>query len=49
MLRPDGGGYNVVNVDSGCHFRVFDTLGKITVLGIAALGIFKLLTRFAFV
>lgn len=26
-------------------FRGFDTLGEITVLGIAALGIFKLLTR----
>ncbi|WP_233081594.1 monovalent cation/H+ antiporter subunit A [Rheinheimera soli] len=39
-----GGGYNVVNVIL-VDFRGFDTLGEITVLGIAALGIFKLLTR----
>ena len=39
-----GGGTNVVNVIL-VDFRGFDTLGEITVLGIAALGIFKLLSR----
>jgi multicomponent K+:H+ antiporter subunit A len=39
-----GGGTNVVNVIL-VDFRGFDTLGEITVLGIASLGIFKLLTR----
>jgi len=42
--KSGGGGYNVVNVIL-VDFRGFDTLGEITVLGIAALGIFKLLTR----
>lgn len=42
--KTGGGGYNVVNVIL-VDFRGFDTLGEITVLGIAALGIFKLLTR----
>ena len=37
-----GGGTNVVNVIL-VDFRGFDTLGEITVLGIAALGIYKLL------
>lgn len=39
-----GGGTNVVNVIL-VDFRGFDTLGEITVLGIAALGIFKVLSR----
>ncbi|GGW83216.1 monovalent cation/H+ antiporter subunit A [Alteromonas halophila] len=42
--KTGGGGTNVVNVIL-VDFRGFDTLGEITVLGIAALGIFKLLTR----
>ncbi|WP_206539932.1 monovalent cation/H+ antiporter subunit A [Rheinheimera mesophila] len=42
--KTGGGGYNVVNVIL-VDFRGFDTLGEITVLGIAALGIFKLLSR----
>jgi len=42
--KTGGGGYNVVNVIL-VDFRGFDTLGEITVLGIAALGIFKLLTK----
>lgn len=41
---PLGGGHNVVNVIL-VDFRGFDTLGEITVLGIAALGIYKLLNR----
>jgi multicomponent K+:H+ antiporter subunit A len=41
--KAGGGGYNVVNVIL-VDFRGFDTLGEITVLAIAALGIFKLLT-----
>lgn len=41
---PGGGGTNVVNVIL-VDFRGFDTLGEITVLGIAALGIYKLLAR----
>ncbi len=40
--KPGGGGTNVVNVIL-VDFRGFDTLGEITVLGIAALGIYKLL------
>ncbi len=40
---PGGGGANVVNVIL-VDFRGFDTLGEITVLGIAALGIFALLS-----
>ena len=42
--KTGGGGTNVVNVIL-VDFRGFDTLGEITVLGIAALGIFKLLSR----
>jgi multicomponent K+:H+ antiporter subunit A len=41
--KTGGGGTNVVNVIL-VDFRGFDTLGEITVLGIAALGILKLLT-----
>jgi multicomponent K+:H+ antiporter subunit A len=40
--KPEGGGYNVVNVIL-VDFRGFDTLGEITVLGIAAVGIVALL------
>ncbi|WP_416397208.1 monovalent cation/H+ antiporter subunit A [Allohahella sp. A8] len=40
--KPGGGGTNVVNVIL-VDFRGFDTMGEITVLGIAALGIYKLL------
>ncbi len=39
---PGGGGTNVVNVIL-VDFRGFDTFGEITVLAIAALGIFALL------
>ncbi|GGC06998.1 monovalent cation/H+ antiporter subunit A [Marinobacterium zhoushanense] len=42
--KTGGGGTNVVNVIL-VDFRGFDTLGEITVLGIAALGIFKLINR----
>jgi multicomponent K+:H+ antiporter subunit A len=42
--KTGGGGTNVVNVIL-VDFRGFDTFGEITVLGIASLGIFKLLTR----
>lgn len=42
--KTGGGGTNVVNVIL-VDFRGFDTLGEITVLGIAALGIYKLLAR----
>jgi len=42
--KSGGGGTNVVNVIL-VDFRGFDTLGEITVLGIAALGIYKLLAR----
>jgi len=41
---PGGGGANVVNVIL-VDFRGFDTLGEITVLGIAALGVAALLDR----
>jgi multicomponent K+:H+ antiporter subunit A len=41
--KSGGGGTNVVNVIL-VDFRGFDTFGEITVLGIAALGIYKLLT-----
>ncbi|MEN8801988.1 MAG: monovalent cation/H+ antiporter subunit A [Thiogranum sp.] len=41
--KPGGGGTNVVNVIL-VDFRGFDTLGEITVLGIAAVGILALLT-----
>ena len=40
--KPQGGGYNVVNVIL-VDFRGFDTLGEITVLGIAAVAILALL------
>jgi multicomponent K+:H+ antiporter subunit A len=40
--KTGGGGDNVVNVIL-VDFRGFDTLGEITVLGIAALGIYNLL------
>ncbi|GGO72363.1 monovalent cation/H+ antiporter subunit A [Bowmanella pacifica] len=42
--KTGGGGTNVVNVIL-VDFRGFDTLGEITVLSIAALGIFKLVSR----
>ncbi|MFY8273188.1 monovalent cation/H+ antiporter subunit A [Pseudoalteromonas sp. SSDWG2] len=42
--KTGGGGTNVVNVIL-VDFRGFDTLGEITVLGIAALGIYKLLLK----
>lgn len=41
---PEGHGRNVVNVIL-VDFRAFDTLGEITVLGIAALGVGALLAR----
>ncbi|MBD3670023.1 MAG: monovalent cation/H+ antiporter subunit A [Gammaproteobacteria bacterium] len=41
---PGGGGSNVVNVIL-VDFRGFDTLGEITVLALAALGIFAMLER----
>jgi multicomponent K+:H+ antiporter subunit A len=40
--KPEGGGYNVVNVIL-VDFRGFDTLGEITVLGVAAVAILALL------
>lgn len=42
--KTGGGGTNVVNVIL-VDFRGLDTLGEISVLGIAALGIFKLIVR----
>ncbi|MDY6891906.1 MAG: monovalent cation/H+ antiporter subunit A [Pseudomonadota bacterium] len=42
--KSGGGGSNVVNVIL-VDFRGFDTLGEITVLGVAALGIYKLIVR----
>ncbi|WP_220718329.1 monovalent cation/H+ antiporter subunit A [Agarivorans litoreus] len=42
--KTGGGGTNVVNVIL-VDFRGFDTFGEITVLGIAALGIYKLIAR----
>jgi len=41
--KPAGGGSNVVNVIL-VDFRGFDTLGEVTVLGIAAVGILGMLT-----
>lgn len=41
---PGGGGHNVVNVIL-VDFRGFDTFGEITVLALAALGIFALLDK----
>jgi multicomponent K+:H+ antiporter subunit A len=40
--KPEGGGYNVVNVIL-VDFRGFDTLGEITVLAVAAVAILALL------
>jgi multicomponent K+:H+ antiporter subunit A len=42
---PEAGGRNVVNVIL-VDFRGFDTLGEITVVGIVALAVYKLLRRF---
>jgi len=42
--KTGGGGTNIVNVIL-VDFRGFDTLGEITVLGIAGLGIYKLIRR----
>jgi multicomponent K+:H+ antiporter subunit A len=42
MSLPGGGGNNVVNVIL-VDFRSFDTLGEVTVLAVAAIGIFALL------
>ncbi|MGC4030016.1 MAG: monovalent cation/H+ antiporter subunit A [Steroidobacteraceae bacterium] len=42
---PLGGGHNVVNVIL-VDFRGFDTMGEITVVGIVALTVYKLLRRF---
>ncbi|WP_417566399.1 monovalent cation/H+ antiporter subunit A [Marinobacter sp.] len=44
--KPGGGGTNVVNVIL-VDFRGFDTLGEITVLAIAALGIYAMLKHTA--
>ena len=44
--KPAGGGTNVVNVIL-VDFRGFDTLGEITVLGIAAVGILAMLRGLA--
>ncbi|MBD3655161.1 MULTISPECIES: monovalent cation/H+ antiporter subunit A [Marinobacter] len=44
--KPGGGGTNVVNVIL-VDFRGFDTLGEITVLAIAALGIYSMLKNMA--
>ncbi|MGB1950114.1 MAG: monovalent cation/H+ antiporter subunit A [Marinobacter sp.] len=44
--KPGGGGTNVVNVIL-VDFRGFDTLGEITVLAIAALGIYAMLKETA--
>mgnify|MGYP005839489075 CR=1 FL=1 len=43
-LHKGGGGANVVNVIL-VDFRGFDTMGEITVLGLAALGVWTLLRR----
>ncbi len=43
-LHKGGGGRNVVNVIL-VDFRGFDTMGEITVLGIAAIGVWTLLRR----
>jgi multicomponent K+:H+ antiporter subunit A len=42
---PRGGGHNVVNVIL-VDFRGFDTMGEITVVGIVAITVYKLLRRF---
>ena len=44
MLHHGGGGDNVVNVIL-VDFRGFDTMGEITVLGLAAMGVWTLLRR----
>jgi multicomponent Na+:H+ antiporter subunit A len=41
LALPEGGGKNIVNVIL-TDFRAFDTLGEITVLAVAALGILAL-------
>jgi len=45
--KPGGGGTNVVNVTL-VDFRGFDTLGEVTVLGIAAIGILGMLAGLSF-
>jgi multicomponent K+:H+ antiporter subunit A len=45
--KPGGGGTNVVNVTL-VDFRGFDTLGEVTVLGIAAIGILGMLAGLTF-
>lgn len=45
--KPGGGGTNVVNVTL-VDFRGFDTLGEVTVLGIAAVGILGMLAGLFF-
>jgi len=45
--KPGGGGTNVVNVTL-VDFRGFDTLGEVTVLGIAAIGILGMLAGLFF-
>jgi multicomponent Na+:H+ antiporter subunit A len=42
MALPRGHGRNIVNVIL-VDFRALDTLGEITVLGIAAIGVYALL------
>jgi multicomponent K+:H+ antiporter subunit A len=44
QAKPGGGGYNVVNVIL-VDFRALDTLGEVTVLGIAAVAIVAILDR----
>ena len=44
VLHKGGGGNNVVNVIL-VDFRGFDTMGEITVLGLAAMGVWTLLRR----
>jgi len=44
QAKPGGGGYNVVNVIL-VDFRALDTLGEITVLGIAAFAVVAILDR----
>ncbi|MBL4702002.1 MAG: hypothetical protein JKX85_12165 [Phycisphaeraceae bacterium] len=44
LIHHGGGGNNVVNVTL-VDFRGFDTMGEITVLGIAAMGVWTLLRR----
>jgi hypothetical protein len=44
LVHHGGGGNNVVNVIL-VDFRGFDTMGEITVLGLAAMGVWTLLRR----